>query len=222
MSSNVEPDGFSIVPGVLSGPQMELLRAEIGDIDEGAGRRGLLTVPAVSAFARSEKALALVNPWLCGKAHPVRAIFFDKTPNANWLVPWHQDLTIALAEAAEVPCFGPWSVKDGTPHVQPPAELLEQMLTLRLHLDDATESNGALRVIPRSHRSGRLSAEDIREWRAQKPEVVCGAEAGDVLLMRPLLLHASGRSAAACHRRVLHIDYAGFTLPGNLRWPGAA
>jgi ectoine hydroxylase-related dioxygenase (phytanoyl-CoA dioxygenase family) len=82
---------------------------------------------------------------------PVRAIFFDKSSGSNWLVPWHQDLTIAVASKCEAPGFGPWSVKDGIPHVQPPDELLKQMIALRLHLDDCDASNGALRVIPGSH-----------------------------------------------------------------------
>ena len=105
----------------------------------------------------------------------VRAIYFDKSPEANWLVPWHQDLTVALRSRREVPGFGPWSVKDGVPHVQPPVERLEQMLTVRLHLDDADEGNGALRVLPGSHRSGRLSSTQIQALRAGQADVLCAA-----------------------------------------------
>src|SRR5205807_4301579 len=100
----------------------------------------------------------------------VRAIYFDKSPEANWLVSWHQDLTLALRARAEVPGFGPWSTKDGIPHVQPPVELLQQMLSVRLHLDDADESNGALRVLPGSHRCERLAPARIRELRGQQPD----------------------------------------------------
>ena len=42
--------------------------------------------------------------------------------------------------------------------------------------------------------------------------------AGDALLMRPLLLHSSGRLRTASHRRVIHIEYAAFALPGGLQW----
>jgi ectoine hydroxylase-related dioxygenase (phytanoyl-CoA dioxygenase family) len=131
-------------------------------------------------------------------------------------------LTLALRASAEVPGFGPRSTKDGIPHVQPPAGLLQQMLTVRLHLDDADESNGALRVLPGSHRLGRLSAGRIRELRDQQADVLCAVSAGDALLMRPLLLHASSRSTNPRHRRVLHIEYAAFTLPGELCWHEAA
>jgi ectoine hydroxylase-related dioxygenase (phytanoyl-CoA dioxygenase family) len=92
------------------------------------------------------------------------------------------------------------------------------MLTVRLHLDDADEQNGALRVVPGSHRSGRLTATSIREIRKLNSEVVCSVRAGDALLMRPLLLHASSRSQLPRHRRVLHIEYAGFSLPDGLEW----
>ena len=119
-----------------------------------AGRRGLLAFPAVSALARSVRLIDLVRPHLPHHPLPVRAIYFDKSPDANWGVAWHQDLTLALRARVEVAGFGPWSTKDGIPHVQPPVELLQQMLTIRLHLDDAGTSNGALRVLPRFPPSG--------------------------------------------------------------------
>jgi ectoine hydroxylase-related dioxygenase (phytanoyl-CoA dioxygenase family) len=149
---------------------------------------------------------------LCGRS------ILTKSPDANWLVPWHQDLTIAVRERVETPGFGPWSVKEGVPHVQPPVELLARMLAIRLHLDDADESNGALRAQAGSHRRGRLGTEEIAEWRTRGVEVVCAAAAGDALLMRPLLLHASSKSMSSRSRQVLHIEYAGFDLPGGMRW----
>jgi len=97
-------------------------------------------------------------------------------------------------------------------------ELLEKMLAVRIHLDDCDERNGALRVLPETHRFGRLSSEQIKQLRVWKQETVCAARAGDVMLMRPLLLHASGKSDGNGHRRVLHIEYAGMELPGGLRW----
>ena len=172
----------------------------------------------VASLARSPRLLGLVRPHVAREPVPVRAIFFDKSPGGNWLVPWHQDLTLALRARAEVTGFGPWSVKDGVPHVQPPVDLLEQMLTVRLHLDDADEANGALRVLPGTHRLGRLSPVQVQEQRAQQADILCAATAGDALLMRPLLLHASGRSTSQRHRRVLHVEYAAFTLPDALHW----
>ncbi len=210
-----------MVPQVLETTAQQDLLNTLGGVP-GAGRRGLLAAPVVAALACSSWLLDLVRPHLADEPFPVRAIYFDKSPEANWLVPWHQDLTLALRARAEVPGFGPWSVKEGVPHVQPPVELLEQMLTVRLHLDDADETNGALRVLPSSHRLGRLSPAQIQEQRAAQADVLCGAAAGDALLMRPLLLHASGRSTSQRHRRVLHIEYAGFALPAELDWHESA
>jgi len=176
----------------------------------------------VAEFAHSASILELIRPHLRSEPIPVRAIFFDKSPNANWLVSWHQDLTVALRARVEVSGYGPWSMKDGIPHVQPPVELLEQMLAVRVHLDDATEENGALRVLPGSHNSGRLSPELIQELRGKYRDVPCIAKAGDVMLMRPLLLHASSRSSTSGHRRVVHIEYAAFELPPVIHWHDAA
>lgn len=182
----------------------------------------MLRVPAVAELARSRRLLELVQPFLTDEPRPVRAIYFNKSADSNWLVAWHQDLTLALRERREVEGFGPWSVKDGVPHVQPPVELLEQMVTVRLHFNDADETNGALRVVSGSHRLGRLSPEQIEEMRRGESEVVCSASAGDALLMRPLILHASSRSVSMRPRRVLHIEYAAFSLPMGLEWYDAA
>lgn len=214
-------NGFALVPRALADDRRQRLPVLLGPV-AGAGRRGLLALPAVAELARAPAILDLVRPHLRAEPFPVRAIYFDKSPDTNWMVPWHQDMTLAMRAHLEVPGFGPWSTKDGIPHVQPPVEYLEQMLTVRVHLDDTDESNGALRVLPGSHRLGRLSATRIDELRRTQRDVVCRASAGDALLMRPLLLHASSRSTSTRHRRILHIEYAAFALPGGLTWHEAA
>jgi hypothetical protein len=221
MHNNLINDGFAIVRNFLDEEQRRKLIAALGPVS-GAGRRGLLGVPIVAALARSTEMLKLVTPHLKTTAKAVRAIYFDKSPETNWLVPWHQDLTIAVNSQTDVQGFGRWSVKDGIPHVQPPIAMVQKMVTVRIHLDDADETNGALRVLSSSHRFGRLSADRIRELCSNSKEIVCTAAAGDALLMCPLLLHASSRSTSARHRRVLHIEYAGFTLPDGLSWHEAA
>ena len=221
MNHEIEQHGFAIVPRVIEADEQRELLSTLGPVS-GAGRRGLLSLPAVAELARSPRLLDLIRPHLPSEPFPVRAIYFDKSSDANWLVPWHQDLTLALRASAEVSGFGPWSTKDGIPHVQPPVALLQQMLAVRLHLDDADESNGALRVLPGSHRLGRLSSERVQELRSQQSDFLCAVSAGDALLMRPMLLHASSRSTSTRHRRVLHIEYAAFTLPDELNWHEAA
>ncbi|MBI5800547.1 MAG: phytanoyl-CoA dioxygenase family protein [Verrucomicrobia bacterium] len=221
MNFTVEQHGFTLLRGALEHQNVERILAALGPV-AGAGRRGLLAHPEVSALACSQHLLCHVRPHLPMEPVPVRALYFDKSPDANWLVPWHQDLTLAVREHAKAHGFGPWSTKEGVPHVQPPVQLLEQMLAVRLHLDDADADNGALRVLPGSHRAGRLSPVRIQELRASQPEQLCVAAAGDALLMRPLLLHASSRSASTRHRRVLHLEYAAFALPPGLHWHEAS
>jgi hypothetical protein len=148
----------------------------------------------------------------------VRAIFFDKTPDSNWYVTWHQDLTIAVKERVDLPGFGPWSVKDAIPHVQPPVSTLNEMISLRLHLDSCSELSGAIKFIPGSHKEGALDTEQIAEWRTRISAVCCPATRGEVICMRPLILHSSSRAIEPVHRRVLHIEYAACSLPSGLEW----
>jgi len=146
-----------------------------------------------------------------------RSILFDKTPEENWPVAWHQDLTIALRGQADVPGYGPWSIKEGAPHVQPPTALLENMVTLRIHLDDTPAGNGALAVIPGSHLHGRTPANGVAA-RVQGP-VICECRTGDVLMMSPLILHSSKRAVAPRRRRIVHFEYARQgDLAENLEW----
>ncbi len=185
------------------------------------GIRQLLTVaPHLYEIATSTPIIELARAVLGNDAKPVKGIFFDKTPDANWPVPWHQDVTITVLESREVSGFEMRPVKDGVVHAIPPVEISENMVALRIHLDDATADHGALRVIPGSHRSGRLPPEQMGQWLTNSPATVIPTATGDILLMRPLLLHASSPCQTPGHRRVIHIEYADRDLPGGLEWAG--
>jgi ectoine hydroxylase-related dioxygenase (phytanoyl-CoA dioxygenase family) len=219
MAASLTNEGFQIVQSVLSKVEVDELRTELSELNVAAGYRQLMRlVPKVAALAVCPKILKLLGEHIGLVPFPVRSIFFDKTPDANWLVPWHQDLSIATKQQVDLPGYGPWSTKNGIPHVQPPVEVLESMVTIRLHLDDCDESNGALRVIPESHRRGRLSAGQKAEIRSGRDEVICSARAGDALLLRPLLLHASSEARMPDHRRVIHLEYATGPLAEGLEW----
>ena len=221
----VENDGFAILPGAVDAngiaslvETVERFRHE-SPTPRGAGIRNLLrAVPEVEALAASRTIRRLVEPILGAGAFPARGILFDKTPSGNWKVPWHQDLTIAVSRRVETPGFGPWTVKDGVHHVQPPTEILEQMLAVRIHLDDCGETNGPLRVIPGTHRRGRMTSSQIQELQKSQVSISCLLPRQGVILMRPLLLHASSAATSPAHRRVIHIEYAATELPGNLCW----
>jgi len=221
----LEEKGFAIVPAVL---RPEIVGDLTGCIEDAmrsrsesssyAVRNLLEAVPVVREVAESGAVRALVEPALGPRAFIARSLLFDKTPDANWKVAWHQDVTIAVRDKIEVPGFSAWSVKDGVAHVQPPAGILERMLTVRLHLDDCGEVNGPLQVMPGSHRSGRMNAVQISEWRGRETAAICNVPCGGALLVRPLLLHASSAAREPGRRRVIHLEFAAESLPGGLQW----
>ena len=216
--------GF-FVASCLTGDETQRLAAELEPFapstlrERRGGVRNLLDrSAAVRALAQSTPIRSLVEPILGPNARAVRGILFDKTPDANWKVIWHQDLTIAVRARHEVDGFGPWSLKDGVTCVQPPLSVLEEMLAVRIHLDDCGLSNGPLRVIAGSHRQGRLGAEAIERIRAESRESVVTAGLGEAIVMRPLLLHASAPAESPGRRRVVHIELCAKELPPPLAW----
>ncbi len=220
-----DTDGFVVLDGAVSRAEVERLRGVLEGVasqPESARRGGVRSLldrsGDLASWAESGLPAALARSLLGPTVRPVKATLFDKTSAANWKVPWHQDLTIAVRERREVPGFGPWTVKDGVPHVQPPAEVLEAMVAVRVHLDDTPVGNGALRVVPGSHRCGRLSKQRAAEVRKERGEVVCPVPAGGAMVMRPLLLHASSAVESPARRRVVHIEYSCGELPAGLRW----
>ncbi|MBF9220648.1 phytanoyl-CoA dioxygenase family protein [Hymenobacter ruricola] len=148
--------------------------------------------------------------------HLVKAIYFDKPAGSNWLVAWHQDLMVNVSQRVDSPGFGPWTSKAEGVSVQPPVAVLENVCTIRLHLDDCDASNGALKVVPGSHRHGVLFAADIAARTAGATG--CAVPAGGAMLMRPLLLHASNRSTSRRPRRVIHLEFSSVELPAGLHW----
>jgi ectoine hydroxylase-related dioxygenase (phytanoyl-CoA dioxygenase family) len=163
---------------------------------------------------------AVAANYLGAAARPVRSLLFDKSGTSNWSLGWHQDRTIAVAERRNVDGFGPWTVKAGMIHVEPPAPLQAAMITLRVHLDPVDACNAPLLVAPGSHRLGRVPEADIAAVVQRCGAATCTAEAGDVWTYSTPILHASDAAARPRHRRVLQIDYAANELPGGLRWLG--
>lgn len=187
-------------------------------LDGRAGTRRLLEIPLVREIATKEPVMKLVQQAIGPGAFPVRAILFDKQPGVNWDLGYHQDRAIAVKEQVDVVGFHGWSVKEGVPHVLPPATVLESMVSARIHLDDCGENNGPLRMSPGTHRLGIIDKALVPSIVKKHGEVVCTCGAGAVLLMKPLLLHASSKSESPSHRRVVHIEYTCEPLPGRLEW----
>ncbi len=220
-------DGYCLVAGAVSRQHIaavirDIERSEFARLSRKSavyGGRNLLGVNSVRSLAAIAVLHDFIHATLGPRAQLVRGIFFDKTEEANWSVPWHQDLTLAVSSRHEIPDWTNWTRKAGVVHVQPPASILERMLTLRIHLDDCDASNGPLHVIAGTHVRGRLGREDIVGLSERANPQICRADAGTALLMRPLLLHASPKATKPGHRRVVHLEFASENLlPSSLQW----
>ena len=212
-------EGFAVVPGVLDDNRCDSLASHVeSDAAGGAGSRQLLEYSWGRALAdelRRQPALREVIP--LGSV-AVQCTLFDKSPTKNWLVSLHQDLSIPVrARVTAAECSG-WSDKEGVVFVQPPAEILEQLVAVRVHIDDCPEESGPLRMVSGSHAFGRLDGPAADALRAASGEVVVAVPRGGVLVMRPLLLHASSKASAPKPRRVLHFVFGPPRLPFGLEW----
>jgi hypothetical protein len=228
-SALIEEFGYAVARQVFTSAQLTSLAEILSRLMESNSSRNsrvkdyamrnLLKIsPPVCEFANNHPLISIARGILGENAQAVKATLFDKTAQANWKVPWHQDLTVAVDRRIEAAGFGPWTVKGGVHHVQPPISVLEGIVALRVHLDDALADSGALRVLPRTHRLGRLSAEKLMRISEEVEPVIVEARRGDVMVMKPLLVHASSACASPDHRRVLHIEYAAEQLPYGLSW----
>ena len=215
-----EQVGICLIPDVLPERHLAPLRGAIDEcVARGPGNRTFGLPPLGDGGLDLRALLGDLACRLAGApARLVRILAFDKTPSANWGVPWHQDRTVAVKRRETVDGFGPWSVKAGVPHVEPPQILLEAMFSLRLHLDDCGTDNGPLKIIPGSHLLGRLPVREVLDLGTRLPATTCTASAGDVLAMKALTVHASDAAAAPAHRRVLHLDFTIADLPAPLQW----
>jgi hypothetical protein len=222
MATTLDEKGFEIVPSFETSEWVESYRALIELQFPAIAAAGIRNIAQkcepIRLLAENSVARRLVDERIGGPARLVRSILFNKSPDANWLVAWHQDLSIAVEERAVVPGYENWTVKDGVHHVQPPVEILERMLTVRLHLDDANEGNGALWVVPGSHRLGRIRADEAADVAKRMGKHLCTVNAGDAMIFRPLLLHASRKATSANPRRVIHLEFATDPLPAPLKW----
>lgn len=215
-------DGYELLEEFLSCDQLDAINNDIKDIRSATRTGGIRNVEkrysSIRELSASEHLINKASSYLSGSASLVRAILFNKTPENNWLVSWHQDRTVAVSKKFEHPEWGPWSVKDNVHHVQPPVNVLNEMVTFRIHLDNTNLDNGCLKILPRSHEFGILDHSSIHEYVKNHEELVCTARAGSALVMRPHILHSSSKTTMTSQRRVLHLEYSSFELPAGITW----
>jgi Phytanoyl-CoA dioxygenase (PhyH) len=214
-----DQDGVALFQKTISDENISSLRQEFSRLEFKAGARPFeLSIFVTSllsqngCFGQAIKKLGMPN------ARPVRVLAFDKTPESNWNLGWHQDRVVALKEKHEVPGFQNWTMKNNRHHAEAPVEILQDMFSLRLHLDDCDATNGALKILPGSAELGKLSDSDVRAHSCKISSIICEAKLGEILAMKALTIHASEPSVNPSHRRVLHVDYCNCTLPQPLEW----
>lgn len=221
--------GFSFLPAVYDPTAVAVIQETLqaafaaAVTDEAVRRRGtaiyaarnvLEVCPDAATIWRADLLLRFLAQVLGPECGLVRGLYFDKPPDQTWSLPWHKDLLIAVDSEQVAEGYSRPRLRAGVWHTEPPVAVLEQMLTLRIHLDPANEENGALCVLTGSHRTGKRAAVGFRSR-------MITASPGDVLAMRPLLSHSSGSSSPGTrsHRRILHLEFArSATLPGGVRW----
>lgn len=227
MNASFRENGFAIIESIYSPEEVDAL---ISLIDGASGeqetfrrsaglfaiRQFLKEIPEAIPAIFNTKLREVIANHLGPAYFPVKSIYFDKPPGSNWFVAYHQDLTISVDKKTDLEGYSSWTVKQNQFAVQPPLAMLENGVTLRIHLDDTDEHNGALNVLKGSHRKGIYRPETIAT--AQESEYCCRVKKGGLMLMKPLLMHASQRSSSERRRRVIHIEFSDMELPEGLQW----
>jgi len=221
MKTALETTGAEHFPKALSDSDFQFLEQLGEETDPRQPGQRLKGNPAVKLLTRDQSTMHEIAAQFLGpKARAVRAILFDKTADNNWPLGWHQDRTICVKQIADVAGFGPFTHKSGLLHVQPPPSVMEQMLTLRVHLDPCGAENAPLKVALGSHKMGLVRVNDIAEAVKNSEQVNCLAASGDIWAYRTLILHASDAAQQPRRRRVLQVDFAEIDLPDPLEWAG--
>jgi len=207
----VKEFGYGLIPSVFNRDEVSALLQQLRSEQlprTRAGVRHAMRSTNVAQISRDQRMMKIARRILGNGAIAFRATLFEKFPDSNWLVAWHQDTALPLRERREVAGWGPWSVKDGVNYAHAPAEALKKVVALRIHLDDSTIDNGPLRVLPGTHTRAVLTDDEMHAIAERTHGVDCLMPLGGVVAMRPLVIHASSKSRTENPRRVLHIKYA--------------
>jgi ectoine hydroxylase-related dioxygenase (phytanoyl-CoA dioxygenase family) len=225
--SAIESDGYTIIHNVFAEKEIDdlLLIISKGETNKPAFRKtgDLFAIrqffkefPDSIEIIFNSKLKSIISKLFGNDYFIVKSIYFNKPEKSNWFVAYHQDLTISVDKKIHNKDFGPWTTKQNQFAVQPPLNILQNNFTIRIHLDDANEENGALRVLPKSHLKGiyRIDAINLEK----KDEKICDVKKGGIMMMKPLLFHASSRTTSNHKRRVIHIEFSKNSLPADLYW----
>ncbi|KOY86720.1 phytanoyl-CoA dioxygenase [bacterium 336/3] len=227
LKSQLENEGFCIVEGIYTEQEIKNIIDIIDQTESNnttfrkskdlfAIRQFHKEVPETLPHIFNDSLKNILLNWFDEGYFITKSIYFDKPADSNWFVAYHQDLTISVNQKVDLPDYQGWIQKQNQYSVQPPVNILENNFTIRIHLDDTTSENGALKVIPLSHQKGILRPENFN-FKSEK-ETVCTVKSGGVMFMKPLILHASNKTTNQARRRVIHIEFSNQILPTPLEW----
>ena len=209
--------GFAIVPAVLAPLEVRELNANVDCLQSSsAGSRNLLILSWCGETVAKLRRHSMLAKYVPPGHVSVQCTLFEKDADRNWLVPFHQDLSIPVRRRVAEPSLTGWSEKEGTHFVHAPLTVLDEMVAVRLHLDPCGIDNGPLRVIPASHHAGR--AANFEQLKSELGERTCLVDGGAAMVLKPLLLHASSKANVPNRRRVLHFVFGPAALPLGLEW----
>jgi len=223
----LQENGYSIVHNLYSDNEISKILACIQNAtyddtsvsrtkDIFAIRQLIKKTPELKRLLFNSNMKKLVHELFESEYFITKAIYFDKPATSNWFVAYHQELSISVDKKSEIENYNNWTYKKGQYGVQPPLKILEETITIRIHLDDTNKNNGALRVIPKSHLQGilRKESDDYKK----EAEYCCEVNKGGAMLMKPLTLHASDRTTNGKQRRVIHLEFCNQNLKKPLKW----
>ncbi|CAM1344548.1 phytanoyl-CoA dioxygenase family protein [Tenacibaculum amylolyticum] len=211
----LEINGYSITKPLISESTLVNLKKIVYREEKSYAIRQLVNKqPEILEVLFKEKSFRELYAKVCGKGYFLtKAIYFNKPAMSNWFVGYHQDLSISAKEKQITKDYVQWTYKEKQWGVIPPEGILKNTITFRVHLDSTDETNGALHVIPKSHVKGIIRIDEHFKKEALGKEVLCNVEKGAVMLMNPLVLHASQRSVSASDRSVIHLEFCNQEIP---------
>ena len=225
--TELEENGYSILEDLYSENEVSQILTCIESAEQSGNsflktedlcaiRQLIKNIPELKGLLFNKRITELISDLFESDYFLTKALYFDKPSESNWFVAYHQDLSISVDKKANLENYVNWTFKKGQYGVQPPIHILVDTITIRIHLDDTDEDNGALKVIPKSHLNGIIRA-DSKDWDSNN-EKTCKVKKGGAMLMKPLVLHASNRTTNGKKRRVIHLEFNTHTLPEPLNW----
>jgi ectoine hydroxylase-related dioxygenase (phytanoyl-CoA dioxygenase family) len=228
--NEINSEGFAIIDKVYSENEIEKIISEIEKVTENESENSTFRksqdlfairqfhkeIPKTLNFIFNQNLREIIKLNFGENYFITKSIYFDKPEKSNWFVAYHQDLTISVDKKTEIENYENWTTKQNQFAVQPPKEILEQNFTIRIHIDKTTKENGALKVLNKSHKKGIVRTENIEV--ENETETICEVEKGGIMIMKPLIFHASNKTTNNERRRVIHIEFSNQKLPNELEW----